>query len=211
MNESISRRPLKSRQRGWAQRMAGFLAGRGISPNAISVMSVLFAAFAAASLLATLLKPTFLLFIAAAVFVQLRLICNLMDGMVAVEFNRKSKTGLLFNDFPDRIADPLILVSAGYAITCSCGITLGWAAGSLAILSAYTRYLGTAAGASEYFSGPMAKPQRMALMTLAFLLSAAMMPHRNIILASALGLVVVGCLITIARRLALIAKELNAQ
>ena len=59
--------------------------------------------------------------------IQCRLLCNLFDGMVAVEGGKKTNSGELFNDIPDRIADPLILVSAGYAVhMVAYGAELGW-------------------------------------------------------------------------------------
>ena len=41
---------------------------------------------------------------------QLRLLCNMMDGLVAVEGGLKSKAGDLFNEAPDRIEDVILLV-----------------------------------------------------------------------------------------------------
>jgi phosphatidylglycerophosphate synthase len=108
------------------------------------------------------------LFIAAALFCQLRLLCNLFDGMVAVEGGKGEADGPFWNEFPDRIADLLIFVGAGFAI----GVpALGFAAASFAVLTAYVRELGRANGAPNDFSGPMAKQHRMATMTLAALLS----------------------------------------
>ena len=40
---------------------------------------------------------------------------NMMDGLVAVEGQRGSPTGALYNELPDRIQDALLLVAAGYA------------------------------------------------------------------------------------------------
>ena len=85
----------------------------GIGPNAISLASIGFAALAALALWATsatgeALQPV--LWPAAAAGIQLRLLCNLLDGMVAVEGGRGSKSGEVFNDAPDRLADLLILV-----------------------------------------------------------------------------------------------------
>ena len=50
-----------------------------------------------------------LLLIAAAGFIQLRRLCNLFDGMVAVEGGFKTKSGELYNDLPDRFSGALIL------------------------------------------------------------------------------------------------------
>lgn len=44
--------------------------------------------------------------------IQLRLLCNLFDGMVAIEGGKKSDVGSLYNEFPDRIADSLLIVAA---------------------------------------------------------------------------------------------------
>jgi len=55
------------------------------------------------------LKTLFL--ILAAVMIQGRLICNLLDGMVAVEGGMSSPAGPVFNELPDRISDtPKLLV-----------------------------------------------------------------------------------------------------
>ena len=55
--------------------------------------------------------------------------------MVAVEGGFRTKTGELFNEFPDRVSDTLVLLGAGYA-GAPYGPTLGWAA---ALLSAIKR------------------------------------------------------------------------
>ena len=98
---------------------------------------------------------------------QLRLLCNLLDGMVAIEGGRKSKVGVLYNEVPDRVADSLFLVALGYAI----GIAwLGWLAALAAAVTAYIRVLGGTFGLAQDFRGPLAKQHRMAVMTAGCLL-----------------------------------------
>jgi len=46
--------------------------------------------------------------------IQGRLLCNMLDGMVAIEGGRQTKSGEIFNDLPDRVADAVIFVCAGY-------------------------------------------------------------------------------------------------
>ena len=93
-------------------------------------------------------------FIATAACVQLRLLCNLLDGMVAIEGGKSTSTGALFNEIPDRIADPLFLVPLGYAV----GYWwLGWLAALLAVLTAYVRVLGGALGQQQDFGGLLPK------------------------------------------------------
>ena len=108
------------------------------------------------------------LFLIAIGGIQGRLLCNLLDGMVAIEGGRKTRAGDIFNDLPDRISDPLIIVPAGYAITSlPFGPDLGWLAAVVALLTAYVRVLGHSAGTPDFFVGPMAKQHRMAVLTVA--------------------------------------------
>src|SRR5690349_10088453 len=94
--QTFARRPLKTRDRTWAIRMASWLAEAGVQPNAISLASVGAASAAAVCFLMHWFLP-------AAAFIQLRLLCNLLDGTVAVEGGRRSPAGEIYNDFPDRV------------------------------------------------------------------------------------------------------------
>ena len=103
---SSARRPLKTRDAGWARRLARWLAERQVSPNRISLLSLLFAVLGGVAMLAapTLeagTRSTLLAF--AAGCIQLRLLCNLLDGMVAVEGGLGSHAGEVYNDVPDRL------------------------------------------------------------------------------------------------------------
>ena len=115
-----------------------------------------------------------MLLILAVCGMQLRLLCNLFDGMVAIEGGFKTKAGEIFNELPDRFSDAFIFIGAGYALPeFAWSRELGWAAAVLAVITAYVRALGASMGAGQHFIGPMAKQQRMALMTAACLISAA--------------------------------------
>lgn len=152
--------------------------------------------------------------LSAAIGIQLRLLCNLLDGMVAIEGGFKTRTGEIFNELPDRFADVFILIGAAYSVReFPCLRELGWAAAVLAVITAYVRALGTSMGAGQHFVGPMAKPHRMAAMTVACLI-AALAPLWNpfsLAIPLALAIVVLGCLITIARRLHRIVQEMNSK
>lgn len=207
MTEEILRRPISTRDTRWATATAGWLARRGIRPNAISLMSVVFAAGAGACLVglgqAESILSRALLPLGAAICIQLRLLCNLFDGMVAVEQNQRTKSGEIFNELPDRFADAFILAGAGYAAREPAWLVeLGWVAAVLAIITAYVRSLGASVGAGQFFLGPMAKQHRMALMTglcVSLAVTAAWSGQWGLIVAG-LGVISLGCLITIARR-----------
>jgi phosphatidylglycerophosphate synthase len=206
MDKLDNRRPLAVRERGLAKKTAHWLSQKSITPNQISVASIFFAA-AAALCLARIPNAqgvgSWLLPLLAALFIQTRLLCNLFDGMVAVEGGKKTRSGELFNDIPDRIADPLILVAAGYAVTwLSWGDALGWCAGLLAVMTAYVRTLCASAGAPVDFRGPMAKQHRMALMTLACIAAAfeAIASQTAYALPLALIVIIAGSVVTVYRR-----------
>lgn len=202
-----SRRPISTRNSGWAQSIARKLSKTGITPNQISGLSVVFSllAFGFYTLFSTT-NPEHLWtagwpLLAAIVAIQCRLLCNLFDGMVAMEGGKASSDGAFWNEFPDRVADLLILLGAGIAIG---DISLGWAAAALSIFVSYTRELGRANGLPADYSGPMAKQHRMALLSVATL-AAFLEPiwtDKPGVLYWALVLICVGCGVTIIRRAA---------
>lgn len=206
MSENKARRPLKVRDSGMARAFARQLSRKDITPNQISIASIFFAALSAFCLLlygSSSHAGDWWLLLLSALFIQLRLLCNLFDGMVALEGGKSTKSGELFNDIPDRIADPLIIVATGYAINMvAWGVEIGWCAGLFAVMTAYVRTLNASIGAPVDYQGPMAKQHRMALLTIACLFAAleAIIWHSQYALLLALILIAVGSAITSARR-----------
>lgn len=194
---SADRRPIGARQSGFAQRLTALLLGTPITPNQISLISIAFAAIGAAAILFAPRWP--LLYLIAVAGIQLRLLCNLLDGMVAVEGGRGSAVGPLYNEFPDRVADSLLIVALGYAAGEG---WLGWAGALAAALTAYVRVFGGSLGQAQDFRGPMAKQHRMALLSLACvlaLLEAAVTTER-VVLYVAAWIVLAGSLLTCLTR-----------
>lgn len=212
----MERRPLKTRERAWARALASLLVRWRVRPNIISIFSVVFAAGAGAAFLCSRTAdpaPRAALLIVAALCIQLRLLCNMLDGMVAVEGKMASKVGDLFNDLPDRVADALIIVPAGYAVVlCPAGPALGWCAALLAVMTAYVRLLGGSLKLAQDFRGPMAKPHRMATMTAGSIADgiAGLAGYRDYALLIALTVIIIGCVITLFRRTGRIAAELES-
>ncbi len=196
MNTPTSRRPLASRNTKMAERLSTWLTKRNVTPNHISQASMVFAAIAGLSFWLSLDHRLWL--ILAAIGIQLRLLCNLMDGMVAVEGGKGSPTGAYWNEVPDRFSDAFILVGVGYAAGAP---ALGWAATAGAIMTAYLREAASAQGMNADFSGPMAKPQRMALATIAAVI-ALFLPFLGSLnsLEIALWVMIIGIIATIWRR-----------
>lgn len=204
---SDNRRPIAARGSAWAQMLAGSLARSNVSPNQISSFSVMCAALGAAALL--WLPPVYGL-ITFALAIQLRLICNLLDGLVAIEGGKKSALGVLYNEFPDRIADSLFIVAVGYAISAP---WLGWSGALAAALTAYVRVFGGSIGLAQDFRGPMAKQHRMAVLSVAALLGAVewhIWQSQHLLLIAAY-VVAVGATLTCITRTLAIARAINSR
>ncbi|SCB11677.1 CDP-alcohol phosphatidyltransferase family protein [Rhizobium hainanense] len=208
------RRPLASRNTRWAQTLARRMTMLSVTPNQISQASMAMAALAGASFwlsgVAGSSGTRVALLILAALFCQLRLLCNLLDGMVAVEGGKGEADGPFWNEFPDRVADILIFAGIGYGIAMP---GLGWAAAALAVLTAYVRELGRATGNPSDFGGPMAKQHRMAVATAAALLSIveALWSGGSWVLTIALWVVAVGSAVTVLRRAGNLIGHLKAK
>jgi phosphatidylglycerophosphate synthase len=211
------RRPIASRESAYAKSLANYLASRHVSPNAISLAGMV-AGIAAGAAFALTSFPDLsrVAFLAAAVLMQLRLLANMLDGMVALQSGTGSPVGELYNEVPDRVSDTCIFIGAGYAAGSL--PELGYLAACVALFVAYVRAQGKAAGAPQEFCGPMAKPQRMFVLTAAALY-AGLTPSAWLTfwpeatwagpVSLALSLVIVGGLWTAGRRLSRIAAALR--
>jgi phosphatidylglycerophosphate synthase len=132
----------------------------------------------------------------------------MLDGMVAIEGGRQTPTGTLYNEIPDRIADSLLIVALGAAAGAA---WLGWLGALGAAVTAYIRVLGGSLGLPQDFAGPLAKPQRMFVMTVACLGGAvelALVDGRYSLLAAA-WIIAAGSLLTCVLRLRRIAVQLR--
>jgi phosphatidylglycerophosphate synthase len=134
--------------------------------------------------------------------------------MVALESGKASSLGELFNEIPDRVSDFAVLVGAGHALGGQ--VELGCLAACLALFIAYLRAEGKVAGAHQEYCGPMAKQQRMMIITAAAVLSAFVPAGWTVgpgpnwgVLSLALWLVLLGGLVTVVRRLTRIAAALR--
>lgn len=221
--ENLDRRPIAARRLPVFAAIAAALARARIRPNAISIVGML-AALGAGALLAlsggheagSLAERAML--IAAAGLVQARLLANLLDGMVAVEGGMRSPTGELYNEVPDRVSDAAVLIGAGYAA--GAWPELGYLAAIGAVLVAYARAIGKGCGLAADFRGPMAKQQRMFIVTVVCVwMGCAPVGWRGEwmiagsargVMAAALALVILGCAVTFWRRLASVAASLRA-
>ena len=210
--EVAERRPIATRELAISHRAAAWLAACGVTANAISVAGMISGILAGFALAGTQFVPplALLCWLLGAVFIQLRLLANMLDGMVAVRSGQASRVGELYNEVPDRVSDAATFIGLGYAA--GSDVTLGFTATGLAIFVAYVRAMGKVAGAHQEFCGPMAKPQRMAATTITALICAFL--PRAVALhlpAIALAIISAGCVVTAIRRLLRISAALHAR
>lgn len=214
------RREIKTRDKKWAQDLAKFVATKtNLTPNQISVLSV-FCSFIAFLGYCGYYFPCipekfyFILPIIAIFGIQTRLLCNLIDGMVAIEGGKKSAVGDIFNEFPDRLSDTFIIVGAGIAGGNIISFNMGVFAALLAMFTAYTRVLGGAIGTKQYFIGPMAKQHRMALLTVVnfICIFEFLLPDLHCyVYPTAVAVIIIGSALTVCRRVFRIAAELKGK
>jgi phosphatidylglycerophosphate synthase len=203
------RRPIASRNTGWAKSVAAFLARNGVTPNFISILSIVFAALSTLAFFmeARMAGNYILWMLLAIVGIQGRLLMNLFDGMVAVEHNQKSVLGGIFNEVPDRVSDTLTLFGLVFLVdTYRFGTDLVYLAIALSITTAYIRTLGASLHVGHHFLGPMAKQHRMALLTAGCVVYVWYPPVFYYILI----VMNVGLLITCYRRLARVCHLLKS-
>lgn len=205
-SEINNRREVKTRSSSWAQKSAVFLTKKGVSPDLISIFSIVFSFGSLISFIQASENKYFL--ILSVIFIQLRLICNLLDGMIAVEFNRKSIHGELFNEIPDRISDFLIIIGAGlFSIKLNYAMDLAWANVFLSTFVSYLRTFGAALTKKHFFLGPMAKQHRMFLLSVSSIASLWI----NEAIYWSLLLMLLFLIVTAYNRILAISKELKSR
>ena len=206
MSATGDRRPIAARETAPARAATAWLAARGVSADAISAAGM-FCGLLAGLLLALAPGQGAWAWLAGALCVQLRLLANMLDGMVAVARNVASPRGELWNEVPDRVSDTAALVGLGVAAG---DLALGTGAALAAMATAYVRAVGKGAGAGSDFSGPMAKQQRMFVVTLVAIACALLPAAWTAMLpAIALWVILAGSLLTTLRRLGRIAARLG--
>ncbi|WP_407354708.1 CDP-alcohol phosphatidyltransferase family protein [Methanolobus sp. WCC5] len=139
--------------------LARLTADSGISPDLISMLSLLFALFAGLLYYYSSFDP--LLVLAAGLLVALNSLLDAMDGLMARYLNAASARGDFLDHVIDRYSDVFII----------CGIFFGgyvdWRIGVITIVGVLlTSYLGTQAQAlklGRYYGGIIGRADRLVL------------------------------------------------
>ncbi len=159
----------------------------GVTANQVTVAAAMFAALSGLFLCFKAGWPRALLLLPPALL--LRAALNAMDGMLAKEFELKSRLGAILNELGDVFSDAAFYLP----------LALGWRFSPVlivlvvvfAVISEMTGVLGLMVGAGRRFDGPMAKRDRalvFGFLSLAVGLGVPMGIWQNVVLAAMLGL-----------------------
>ena len=133
-----------------------------VHPNTITWVSLLFAVAAALCLYSADLGWVLLL---TPVFITLRMMCNLLDGMVAIERAMTSPQGEALQDTVDRLADSCMVLGAAFSPIGD--LRLGIVAITLMLISSYVGIQKKAVGGSREYGGILGKGDRFLLFSIA--------------------------------------------
>jgi phosphatidylglycerophosphate synthase len=124
------------------------------------------------------------------------MLLNVADGQVARRTKRTSRTGAVWNEFSDRLAD--ICLFGGAALAAPAGLALGLATLAAVGLVSYVGILPQTLGLARQYGGVSAKiPRQIALM----LAVAGQGIWGGPWLRAGLILIALGALVTVAQRL----------
>ena len=194
---------LKPASQRLVEPLADVLVARRVSPDVLSLVSIVVAGIGGASLALSPSVPALLLVVPVAA--AIRLVLNLLDGMVARRLGPGRPVGELWNEVGDRIAD--LLFVGGLAFVPAVGPWLGLSAVLAALLASYAGITARAAGGRRQYGGVMSKPGRMIVLALAA--PAAFVTGDPRWLVGAAVVLIVGSLLTLAQRLRTAVIELR--
>ncbi len=147
--------------------------------------------------------------VGCAVFIQLRLLCDLLGRMMHEHGEAKPKA-LLWHELSDRFSDGILLVALGYAIGHG---WLGWLTAMLAAGTAHIRLFGNSTGLPVNYAHTMGKSFRMLVMTAGCLLGAIEnhFSHSNFLLGVTIVTLCIGSVIACFFRIRRLLDALNLQ
>ncbi len=127
---------------------------KGISPNQVTIMAILLSALGGLCVLASVDNIKLLLLIPVILFVRMAL--NAIDGLLAKEFNQKTKFGAVLNELGDVISDSFLYLPFVYILEPVLVVIFV----VLAILSEFSGVLSWAMIGERRYNGPMGKSDR---------------------------------------------------
>jgi CDP-diacylglycerol---glycerol-3-phosphate 3-phosphatidyltransferase len=132
------------------------LAGAGVTANQVTLAAFALSAATGAALFAWPAQRGPLLAVPVVCFVRMAL--NAIDGMLAREFNQKSRLGAVLNEIGDVLSDAALYLP--FALHPALSPALIVAVGLLAVVSEMTGVVAVQIGSSRRYDGPAGKSDR---------------------------------------------------
>lgn len=164
---------------------------RGISADAVTIAAFVVAAGTGAVLVAGAWFPWF--WLAVPPLCLMRMACNAVDGSLARRSGTTTRRGAILNELGDRAADAVTFAALAPAV----GVPLALGVVVVALHTSFLAVLGQGVLGTRSGTGPLGKPDRVAVLSVAA--AAAAFVGADALVAGAWLLVVLG-LVTIARR-----------
>ena len=179
------------------------LAAAGITPNQVTISTLLVSIAVAALLWQSAETPT--VWWVFPLWMLLRMALNALDGMLAVWQQQQSKLGALLNEMADVLSD-IALYLPLFAVT---GLAPYWVLLLLlgSVLTEFAGILALQIGASRRFDGPMGKSDRAFWLSLLAIGIALELDHT--LLNSLLALIGMLTLLTCGNRLVKALKQVS--
>ncbi|MEM0966048.1 MAG: CDP-alcohol phosphatidyltransferase family protein [Verrucomicrobiota bacterium] len=186
---------LKTRFQALLRPLVLRLAGWGVTPNAITVLALILSL--AVGIWLFLAPECRIVYFAYPVFLFVRMALNAIDGMLAREFEGKTRLGAFLNEIGDILSDAALYLPLGFLPGAS--PALGSVFVVMAISTEFCGLIPQTQGMSRRYDGPMGKSDRALVVGVFFFVAGiwpGVLPAVNPILA-VLGLL---CAVTCFRR-----------
>jgi CDP-diacylglycerol--glycerol-3-phosphate 3-phosphatidyltransferase len=142
---------------------------KDVSPNAVSLAAVVFAAAGALCMMFAAQRSW--LWLVAPVLFFLRIACNALDGLIAQAQGSGSPRGEIVNEFSDRLSD--LLIFGAFALVRGVPVEHALVLLALVVFISYLDVLGQSVGAGRTRAGPFGKADRMLWLGLVCILAFA--------------------------------------
>ncbi|MCH2233243.1 MAG: CDP-alcohol phosphatidyltransferase family protein [Crocinitomicaceae bacterium] len=170
----------------------------GVTPNAITVFSIVFSLGLGALVYYHPWNPSFLLLVTLGLF--LRMVFNALDGMMAKQHNMQSKLGEVLNEIGDVLSDLFVILP--FVIIPS--IDPGWILlfAFLAVINEFAGVLGKALGGERRYEGPMGKSDRALFIGLFCIITYSwegFSAYQNEAFIGAIGLILISTIVRLVK------------
>ena len=164
--------------------LCGALARASVTANQVTFGAAVLSVAEGAALFATGGARWTLLLLPLVLFVRMAL--NAIDGMLAREFNQKSRLGAVLNELGDVVSDTALYLP--FAVVAGINAVLVGLVVAIAVMTEMAGVVAVQIGSTRRYDGPFGKSDRaLAFGTLAFVLGIGIAPGAwtNIVLALA--------------------------